>query len=174
MLCAGWRFPTADGKARFSAVALPERVVPEGAFVVATRRGRQFNSMVQGDRDGHTGADRDAVLINPDDATALGATNGTPVTLRSETGEMAGRARLAPVTRGTLQVHWPEGSTLLDRSRRDRESGIPDYTAVVRVEVGAAVDAAAVDRAAVDRAAVDRAAVDETARAAQAVAGPGD
>ena len=34
MLCAGWKFPTADGKARFSAVALPERHVPEGAYVV--------------------------------------------------------------------------------------------------------------------------------------------
>jgi molybdopterin-dependent oxidoreductase alpha subunit len=139
MLCAGWRFPTADGKARFSAVALPpERFVPEGAFVVTTRRGRQFNSMVQGDRDTHTGADRDAVLINPDDAIALGATEGAPVVLRSDRGEMAGRARIAPVTRGTLQVHWPEGAMLLDRARRDRASGIPDYTAVVSVEVGTA------------------------------------
>ncbi len=78
--------------------------------MVTTRRGRQFNSMVQGDRDGHTGAGRDAVLINPDDAIALGAVDGTPVVLRSDSGEMAGRARIAPVTRGTLQVHWPEGA----------------------------------------------------------------
>ena len=92
--------------------------------------------MVQGDRDGHTGADRDAVLINKDDATALGAGEGTPVVLRSDSGEMAGRARIAPVARGTLQVHWPEGEVLLDRARRDGPSGIPDYTAVVRVEVG--------------------------------------
>ncbi len=92
MLCAGWSFPTAGGKARFSAVALPERHVPEGAFLVTTRRGRQFNSMVQGDRDGHTGADRDAVLINADDATTLGAVDGAPVVLRSASGEMAGRA----------------------------------------------------------------------------------
>ncbi len=40
------------------------------------------------------------------------------------------------MTRGTLQVHWPEGEALLDRARRDGQSGIPDYTAVVRVEVG--------------------------------------
>jgi predicted molibdopterin-dependent oxidoreductase YjgC len=136
MLCAGWRFPTPDGRARFSAVALPERHVPEGAYLVSTRRGRQFNSMVQGDRDGHTGADRDEVLINSDDAIALGAGDGSPVVLRSDSGEMAGRARIAPVTRGTLLVHWPEGEVLLDRARRDRSSGIPDYTAVVRVEVG--------------------------------------
>ncbi len=96
MLCAGWKFPTADGKARFSAVPLPERHVPEGAFMVSTRRGRQFNSMVQGDRDGHTGADRDSVLINGDDAIALGAGEGTPLVLRSDSGEMAGRAGSLP------------------------------------------------------------------------------
>jgi molybdopterin-dependent oxidoreductase alpha subunit len=137
MLCAGWKFPTPDGRAHFSAVALPRRDIPDGAFLLTTRRGRQFNSMVQGDRDGHTGADREAVLINEQDALALGARDGTPVLLRSESGQMAGRARVAPVTRGTLQVHWPEGEVLLDRARRERSSGIPDYTAVVWVEVGA-------------------------------------
>ena len=134
MLCAGWRFPTADGKARFSAVALPERHVPDGAYVVTTRRGRQFNSMVQGDRDGHTGADRDAVLINGDDAIALGAGEGRPGPAqrqRRDGGAGPDRAR-GP---GTLQVHWPEGEVLLDGARRDGPSGIPDYTAVVRVEV---------------------------------------
>ena len=60
---------------------------------------------------------RDAVLINGDDAIALGAADGTPVLLRSDSGEMAGLARIAPVTRGTLQVHWPEGEVLFDRSR---------------------------------------------------------
>jgi anaerobic selenocysteine-containing dehydrogenase len=135
MLCAGWKFPTPDGKAHFSAVALPRRDVPDGAFLVTTRRGRQFNSMVQGDRDGHTGADRDAVLMNGEDALALGAGDGTAVVLHSDSGQLAGRARVAPVTRGTLQVHWPEGEILLDRTRRERSSGIPDYTAVVRVEV---------------------------------------
>ncbi len=43
------------------------------------------------------------------------------------------------MTRGTLQVHWPEGEVLLDRARRDGASGIPDYTAIVRVEVGPAL-----------------------------------
>jgi predicted molibdopterin-dependent oxidoreductase YjgC len=146
MLCAGWKFPTPDGKARFSAVALPPREVPDGAFLVTTRRGRQFNSMVQGERDGHTGAGRDDVLINGDDAAALGARDGTPVLLRSESGELAGRARLAPVTRGTLQVHWPEGEVLLHRTRRDPASGIPDYTAVVTVEVAPSVAKPAAER----------------------------
>ncbi len=45
-LCAGWAFPTGDGKARFAAVPLPVRPsVRDGTFLVATRRGKQFNSI---------------------------------------------------------------------------------------------------------------------------------
>ena len=135
MLCAGWEFPTGDGKAHFIPVALPEQDVPAGAFLVTTRRGRQFNSLVQAGRDTHNGAERDSVLINRLDAASLGVAEGDRVVLRSESGEMAGRVFLAPVARGTLQVHWPEGEVLLDRAKRSPESGIPAYTAVARVEV---------------------------------------
>jgi molybdopterin-dependent oxidoreductase alpha subunit len=135
MLCAGWQFPTPDGRAHWSAIKLPNRNVPAGAFVVTTRRGRQFNSMVQGDRDAHTGARRDSVLVNRSDAAELGVSDGDPVVLKSPTGELKGRVLLAPVARGTLQVHWPEGDVLVDPQVRSVESGIPDYTAVVQVEV---------------------------------------
>lgn len=133
-LCAGWVFPTADGKAHFSAVPLPERDVPEGAFVVTTRRGKQFNSMVQERRDAITGATRDAVLINAEDAGRLGLAEGAEVLLRSATGELRGRILRAPVLPGNLQVHWPEGNVLIDPHRRSPRSGIPDYNAVVRIE----------------------------------------
>lgn len=133
-LCAGWQFPTPDGKAHWSAVRLPERDLPAGSFVVTTRRGRQFNSMVQGERDTHTGAGRDSVLINRADAAALGIANGDPVLVRSSAGEMAGCAFVAPVARSTLQVHWPEGEILLGPTARSPEAGIPNYTAVVTVE----------------------------------------
>jgi molybdopterin-dependent oxidoreductase alpha subunit len=135
MLCAGWQFPTPDGRAHWSTIKLPNRNVPAGAFVVTTRRGRQFNSMVQGDRDAHTGARRDSVLVNRSDAAELGVSEGDPVVLKSPTGELKGRVLLAPVARGTLQVHWPEGDVLVDPQVRSVESGIPDYTAVVQVEV---------------------------------------
>ena len=137
MLCAGWKFSTPDGKAHFTPVIPPERRVPEGAFLVTTRRGRQFNSMVHAARDEHTGADRESVLINSADALALGIGNGTGIVLRSDSGELQVVALIAPVTPGTLQVHWPEGEVLLDRESRSPSSGIPDYTAVVRIEVPA-------------------------------------
>jgi predicted molibdopterin-dependent oxidoreductase YjgC len=131
-LCGGWSFPTPDGKAHFAAIDPREINVPEGMFVVSTRRGRQFNSMVQSARDDHTGASRDAVLISRADADALGIADGQPLLLASESGEYRGRAHLAPVKPGTLQVYWPEGEVLIDHVHRAR-AGVPDYNALVTV-----------------------------------------
>jgi molybdopterin-dependent oxidoreductase alpha subunit len=133
-LCADWRFPTPDGRARFSAVALPRLHRPDGTFVVATRRGKQFNSMVYERRDPLNGAVREAVLMNRIDAQRLGLSDGDAVVLTSATGSLPGRVCYAPVTPGNLQVHWPEGEVLIDRSRRSPQAMMPDYNAVVRVE----------------------------------------
>jgi hypothetical protein len=56
MLCAGQKFSTADGKAHFKAVSLPQVSLPAGAFRVVRRRGKQFNSMVHEDIDATTHA----------------------------------------------------------------------------------------------------------------------
>ncbi|HEY7034875.1 MAG TPA: FdhF/YdeP family oxidoreductase [Thermomicrobiales bacterium] len=133
-LCAGWRFATADGKAHFLPAALPAMEVPEGMFAVATRRGKQFNSMVHAAKDAITGAGRDAVLMNPADAAALGLVEGEPIVLRNEIGEYHGRVRLAPIKPRNLQIHWPEGNVLIDHRQRSPASHVPDYNALVRVE----------------------------------------
>ena len=135
-LCWQWRFPTADGQAHFSAVELPESDVPEGWFTVATRRGKQFNSMVHEEVDQVSGASRDAVLIAAPDAHRLGLGQGDPVVLRNDVGEFRGTTFVAPVATGTLQVHWPEAEVLIDRSKRSPQAGIPDYNAVVEVLPG--------------------------------------
>lgn len=132
-LCAGWTFPTPDGRAHFSVVAPAAGEVPEGQFLLTTRRGKQFNSMVHERADALTGAARDAVFMHPTDAARLGLADGAPVLVRSPSGEFRGRVHLAPVKPGNLEVHWPEGNALIDRRRRSREAGIPDYTAVVTV-----------------------------------------
>ncbi|MFI6595675.1 FdhF/YdeP family oxidoreductase [Nonomuraea sp. NPDC050536] len=134
LLCRGWDFPTPDGKAHFSVVELPAVERPDGTFVVATRRGKQFNSMVHEQRDTLTGATREAVLMNPLDADRLGLSDGDRVTLRSAGGELSCRVCRAPVTPGNLQVHWPEGEVLVDRTKHSPQAGIPDYNAVVTVE----------------------------------------
>jgi molybdopterin-dependent oxidoreductase alpha subunit len=132
-LCAGWKFPTPDGKARFSVVRLPREEVPDGRFRVATRRGKQFNSIIHEATDSLTGAERDDVFINALDAERLGIRDGDPLVLRNEIGELRGRAHLAPVTPGSLQVHWPEGQVLIDRRVRSPQAGIPDYNASVEI-----------------------------------------
>jgi len=132
-LCFGWNFPTPDGKARFAALSPFQRELPEGCFLVATRRGKQFNSMVQERKDSITGAMREAVLMSQVDAEQLGLKDGDAVILKNELGELKGRVYLAPIKPGNLQVHWPEGNVLLDKNKRSLE-GVPDYNALVRLE----------------------------------------
>jgi molybdopterin-dependent oxidoreductase alpha subunit len=124
-------FATPDGRARLLPVPLPPRVLPDGAFLVSTRRGKQFNSMVQRERDPLTGADRDAILIASEDLTRLGASDGERVTLRSVRGAFTGRLRRSPIKPGNLEVHWPEGNALLTGDRVDPDSEEPDYNAIV-------------------------------------------
>ena len=143
-LAFGWKFPTPDGKAHWSVVRPPKVDLPEGTFMVATRRGKQFNSMVHEQTDALTGAEREAVLISRADAERLGLASGDPVVLRSDHGEFHGRAYLAPVAPGNLQVHWPEAEGLIDRRRRSPQAGIPDYNAVVTLEKAPAGEPAGV------------------------------
>ncbi|MFB2973087.1 molybdopterin-dependent oxidoreductase [Aerosakkonema sp. BLCC-F183] len=133
-LCFGWHFPTPDGKAHFAPLSLPERELPEGCFLVTTRRGKQFNSMVQERKDAITGAVRDAVLMSGEDAEKLGLKDGDAVVLKNDLGELRGKVYIATVKPGNLQVHWPEGNVLLDKKKRSPASGIPDYNAIVHLE----------------------------------------
>jgi len=133
-LCFGWNFPTPDGKAHFAALSPSQQELPEGCFLVATRRGKQFNSMVQERKDAITGAVREAVLMSQVDAEQLGLKDGDAVILSNDLGELQGRVFIAPIKPGNLQVHWPEGNVLLDKSKRSQE-GVPDYNALVRLEI---------------------------------------
>src|SRR5262249_24962262 len=92
-LGTGGTFATPEGKAPFTPVR-PEAAggTPgRGAFVLSTRRGKQFNSMVYAHKDPLTGAVRDAVLMHEADASALGVADGARVVLRSGHGEMPAR-----------------------------------------------------------------------------------
>ena len=127
---------TPDGMGHFSAVELPEEHVPEGQFLVATRRGKQFNSIINAQTDPITGARRDDVIISAEDAARLGLTNGDAIILRNHLGEFHGRVKIDRIKPGCLQAHWPEINVLVPVGRLD-PSGVPDYNATVEV-VGAA------------------------------------
>ena len=135
-LCEGRRFPTADGKAHFVPVRPIDRVPAEGKFVLATRRGKQFNSMVQRDRDPLTGADRDHVFVSRTDAQRLGLATDDPIVVRSAVGELKGRAFVTDAAPGTLQAHWPEANVLIAHGSVDPDGGVPDYNAEVTLERG--------------------------------------
>jgi molybdopterin-dependent oxidoreductase alpha subunit len=150
-LCAEGKFPTPDGKAHFKAVELPGRArhsvragfptpvngahgVTRPTFKVTTRRGKQFNSLVYAEVDPLNGAARDAVLMNADDAAELHLVHGDRIKLVNDIGHYEGRVFLAPLARGNLQIHWPEGNFIIRRGVVDSAGGVPDYNAEVTVE----------------------------------------
>jgi anaerobic selenocysteine-containing dehydrogenase len=160
-LCADFKFATSDGKAHFRAVPLPKNgmhesggAVPalrsacdEGAsstaptngngstefFKVSTRRGKQFNSLIYAEIDPLNGASRDAVLMNPDDAAGLHLIQNDRIALTNDLGRYEGRVFLAPIARGNLQIHWPEGNAIIRRGVIEPASGVPDYNAKAKI-----------------------------------------
>jgi predicted molibdopterin-dependent oxidoreductase YjgC len=132
-------FATPDGKAQFTCSTPPQRRAGDGEFRLSTRRGKQFNSMVQRRVDPLTGAAREDVLISREDAARLRLVDGDRVRLVSACGRFDGRAKIAEIKPGNLEVHWPEGNVLLDREAIDQASREPDYNALVRLERAAGV-----------------------------------
>ena len=134
LLCVNGRTALPDGRARFHPVTPPELDIAEGRFHLSTRRGKQFNSMIQAERDPMTGGGRDDVFMAPADADRLGLVEGDGIVLRSDVGEFQGRCRPAPIKERNLQVFWPEANRLIRHDVVEPQCGIPDFTAVVSVE----------------------------------------
>ena len=109
-LCESGIFPKVDGRARFALLRPPEVDIPDGQFLMSTRRGKQFNSMVHSERDPLTGARRKDVLMSAEDAMDLGLRNGDPVIVTSAAGELQGTCKVMPMKCRNIQVHWPEGN----------------------------------------------------------------
>lgn len=124
---------TRDGRANFSAVRPKNEILKEGEFYLATRRGKQFNSIVYGTADSLVGSKRrDEIFVSRSDASKLGLNEGSRIKLKSDVGEFEGICKIAAVHPGTLQMFWPESNILISR-RIDPESQEPDYNTVVRV-----------------------------------------
>jgi molybdopterin-dependent oxidoreductase alpha subunit len=138
-LCDDGAFQTPDGKAHFAVIPIPNRAVaddPEGAgrFILSTRRGKQFNTLIYADVDPLNGAPRDAVLISPVDASRLGLAKGDRVRLVNKSGAFEASIFPAPIAPGNVQVHWPEANHLLPAGVTDPDGGVPDYNTWVRIE----------------------------------------
>jgi predicted molibdopterin-dependent oxidoreductase YjgC len=133
-LYADGRFATPDGRAHFAAAPLSAEPRAPATFLVSTRRGKQFNSMIQRNFDPLTGAHRDSVLMSAADMAHLQLEDGAAIRLRSPHGSFEGRLMRAPIKPGNLEVHWPEGMSLLAGDAIDPDSMEPDYNATVTVE----------------------------------------
>ncbi len=136
-LCDGWIFPTPDGKAHFGAVVPREISLAPGEFLLATRRGKQFNSMIWRSKDPLTGGSRDALFMSADDAERLGLDDGAPVWVRSGAAEVPAHVKVAPIRAGNVQMFFPEANPLVRADLRDAASHVPDYNAIVSVEARA-------------------------------------
>lgn len=133
-LCEGGAFPLPGGRARFVTSDPPtRRASSEDELYVTTRRGKQFNSIVQKEVDQLTGAARDHVFISAEDMARLGLVADQAIELTSAHGVFRGRVFEAAITRGNLSLHWPEANVLLDPERVDPDGKVPDYGARVRL-----------------------------------------
>ena len=133
-LCADANFPTKDGKAHFFTVDIPEIKPQKNKFIVTSRRGKQFNSLIYAEVDPINGASRDSILMNEIDAEELHLKHGDPIQLINENGSYAGHVFLAPIARGNLQAHWPEVNIIIPHGLIDQEGGVPDYKTIVSIE----------------------------------------
>lgn len=126
------KFLTPDGKGQFTAIDLPDEHVPQGRFLLSTRRGKQFNSMLLDENDPITGAHRNDIIMSEEDAERLGVSSGDAITLQNALGSFPGRVRVDRIKPGCLQAHWPEVNVIIPAGRFD-SSGMPDYNTVVDV-----------------------------------------
>jgi molybdopterin-dependent oxidoreductase alpha subunit len=133
MLAADGVFPTPSGRAQFTPVTPSIVLPPEGKFLLSTRRGKQFNSMIFQEKDPLTGASRGAVLLAATDIEMLGLSDGDQVEVRSRHGRMVGNLRQSAMRPGNAQVFFPEGNVLFAAGDGARESGMPVYTEVVEI-----------------------------------------
>ena len=129
-LCDGGDFATPDGRARFGRLheeADDDPSAAPDAFVLITRRGKQFNSIVHQDVDPLGGLERDAVVLAPAAAARLGLTDGDRVWVENERGRVAGRLRIGPLSERAVMLHWPEANVLLDPAHRSATAATPAY-----------------------------------------------
>ncbi|HEX6542409.1 MAG TPA: molybdopterin dinucleotide binding domain-containing protein, partial [Ktedonobacterales bacterium] len=133
-LYANGQFKTPDGKGHFSALMPPELTLPEGKFILSTRRGKQFNSIIHQKVDPLTGVGRDALFLGSEDAARLGVRDGDLVTVRGDNGNsMQCHVHITKMTPRNVQAFWPEANVLIRRRVCEAGSGVPDYNAIVEI-----------------------------------------
>ena len=141
------RFPTATGKANFTAAPVEYPKLPEGRLLLQTLRSHdQYNTTIYGLDDRYRGIKngRRVVMINPEDAQRLGIADGSYVDLVSEWRD--GIERRAPgfrvvhypTAQGCAAAYYPETNVLVPLDATADTSNTPaSKSVVVRLEQSA-------------------------------------
>ncbi|MFK8846013.1 FdhF/YdeP family oxidoreductase [Streptomyces sp. Ac-502] len=137
-------FPTATGKANFTAAPVEYPHLPEGRLLLQTLRSHdQYNTTIYGLDDRYRGIKngRRVVLVNPDDARALSLADGSYTDLVSEwtdgTERRAPGFRVVhyPTARGCAAAYYPETNVLVPLDHTADTSNTPaSKSLVVRLE----------------------------------------
>ncbi|GGU84045.1 formate dehydrogenase [Streptomyces albospinus] len=133
-------FPTATGKANFTAAPVEYPTAPEGRLLLQTLRSHdQYNTTIYGLDDRYRGIrnGRRVVLVNPDDARRLGFADGAYADLVSEWTD--GSERRAPgfrvvhypTARGCAAAYYPETNVLVPLDHTADISNTPAAKSVV-------------------------------------------
>ncbi|GHC56067.1 FdhF/YdeP family oxidoreductase [Streptomyces cinnamoneus] len=137
-------FPTATGKANFTAAPVEYPAVPEGRLLLQTLRSHdQYNTTIYGLDDRYRGIKngRRVVLLHPDDARAHGLDDGSYADLVSEWTD--GSERRAPgfrvvhypTARGCAAAYYPETNVLVPLDHTADTSNTPaSKSVVIRIE----------------------------------------
>ncbi|WSA76175.1 FdhF/YdeP family oxidoreductase [Streptomyces sp. NBC_01799] len=134
------RFPTATGKANFTAAPVEYPELPEGRLLLQTLRSHdQYNTTIYGLDDRYRGikGGRRVVLVNPDDARTLGLADGAYTDLVSEwkdgTERRAPGFRIVhyPTARGCAAAYYPETNVLVPLDSTADTSNTPASKSVV-------------------------------------------
>ncbi|GGW68180.1 formate dehydrogenase [Streptomyces lucensis JCM 4490] len=138
------RFPTATGKANFTAAPVEYPELPEGRLLLQTLRSHdQYNTTIYGLDDRYRGitGGRRVVLVNPRDARALGVADGSYVDLVSEWRDGLERRApgfrvvLYPTAPGCAAAYYPETNVLVPLDATADTSNTPaSKSVVVRLE----------------------------------------
>ncbi|WP_433548163.1 FdhF/YdeP family oxidoreductase [Streptomyces sp. CA-294286] len=138
------RFPTATGKAHFTAAPVEHPRLPAGRLLLQTLRSHdQYNTTVYGLDDRYRGIrnGRRVVLVNPQDAAELGLPDGSYTDLVSEWKDGVERRAPGfrvvhyPTARGCAAAYYPETNVLVPLDATADTSNTPaSKSVVVRLE----------------------------------------
>ncbi|MFX4295034.1 FdhF/YdeP family oxidoreductase [Streptomyces bohaiensis] len=138
------RFPTATGRANFTAAPVEFPEVGEGRLLLQTLRSHdQYNTTIYGLDDRYRGVrgGRRVVMVNPEDAAGLGLADGEYVDLVSEWRDGVERRAPGflvmhyPTARGCAAAYYPETNVLVPLDSTADVSNTPtSKSVVVRLE----------------------------------------